>query len=294
MQNNQNIVPKELRYGRKIGIIKRIVKRNKKLHRFFFKLFRCNRYVWILQNFWKDTDKLFNCISIETCAICNRRCSYCPISKDSRPQAMMTDKLFDKIIKELKELNYKGDVILSNFGEPLLDKRLAAFIRKIKGELGSKSTFFTNGDFLTKERFNELISAGVDNIEISQHDPEPSDPIKNLFAQISPEDWKHISYKIVKEGTQTLTDYGGLVDVETLRPFSCYPYRIIVRADGSVPLCCGDYYNEVNFGNANQRKLIDIWNNPFYRKIRNELKRGIFNLEICKRCRGILLPPKKI
>jgi len=291
IKNNQNTIPKELRKGRKV-YIKRIIKSSKILHRFLYKLLRCNQHVWILSNFWKNTDKLFNCISIETCAICNRRCLYCPISKDPRPQVMMSDDLFDKIISELEELNYRGDIILSNFGEPLLDKRLATFVRRIKEELGSKVTFFTNGDFLTKERFDELISAGTDNIEISQHDPELSDILK-LFSQLSSCDWKYVSFKIVKEDTQTLTDYGGLVDVETLRPFSCNPYRIIIRADGSVPLCCGDYFNEVNFGNVNQSKLIDIWNSPVYRKIRNELKRGIFNLEICKRCRGIL-PPKNM
>jgi radical SAM protein with 4Fe4S-binding SPASM domain len=292
MKKNQNIIPKELRQGRKPGIIRRVIKRNRRLHRFLYKLLRCNRYVWILQNFWRDTDKLFNCISIETCAICNRKCPYCPISKDPRSQVMMSNELFDKIIKELKELNYRGDVILSNFGEPLLDKRLATFIRIIKRELGCKVIFFTNGDFLTKEKFDELIAAGADDIEISQHDPEPSDVLKKLFSQLSSSDLKHVSFKIVKEDTLTLTDYGGLIDVESLHPFSCNPYRIIVRADGNVPLCCGDYYNEVNFGNVNQKKLIDIWNSPFYRKIRNELKRGIFNFEICKRCRGIL-PPKK-
>jgi 8-amino-3,8-dideoxy-alpha-D-manno-octulosonate transaminase len=291
MKKNQNIIPKELIQGRKPWF-RQIIKSNRTLYRFFYKLLRCNKYIWILRNFWKDTDKLFSYISIETCPICNRKCIFCPIRNDTTPREMMSNELFDKIIRELKELNYRREIILSLYGEPLLDKRLEKFVRKIKVELGSKVTFFTNGDFLTTKRFRELVFAGVDLIVVTQHDPEPSETIKNLFSQISSAEWKYISYKIIKEDSQILTNRGGLVEVNTLHPITCIPSLIFVRADGSIPLCCNDYYNEVNFGNVNQKKLIDIWNSPFYRKIRNELKRGVFNFEICKRCRGTLLPKK--
>ena len=283
-----NVISQEMIQGRKVWF-KRIIKSNRTLYGFLYKFFRCNRYVFILRNFWKDTDGLFNHISIETCAICNRKCSFCPISEDVTPRGMMSNELFDKIVKELKKLHYRGSIALSNYGEPLLDKRLAKFAEKIKEQLGSKIIINTNGDFLTKERFRELISAGVDMFCVSQHNSEPSAAIKNLFSKITPAERKnHISYIIVKEDSIGLINQGGLVKVNSIYPFLCRLQCMIIRADGSVPFCCCDYYNKVNFGNANQCKLIDIWNNSSYKKIRAEIKRGIFNLEICKKCRGIL------
>lgn len=287
MKNNERIILDDLVQGKRMRF-KQIIKSNKTFYKILFKFIRCNKYVWILRNFYKNTDNLFNCISIETCAICNRRCSFCPQSSDTKPRAMMSNELFDKILKELKELNYRGDIILSSFGEPLLDKRLENFIRRIKTELISKVIFFSNGDFLTIDRFRKLVSAGIDLIDLSQHDPEPSEVIKNLFSQISLSELKYISFKAVKEDTITLSTWGGLIELDTLHPLSCNPYRLTVRADGIVPLCCFDYYKEGNFGNVNKIKLIEIWDSSFYRKVRKELKKGIFNLEICQRCRGII------
>jgi len=286
-QKSTDIIPKEVMRGRETRL-KRIIKSNKILYSFFYKLLRCNRYLFILRNFRRDTDFLFKSISIETCSICNRKCSFCPVDQDTSQKEMMRDELFNKILAELRELNFHGEIGLSNYGEPLLDERLAEFIARIKANLGSKITISTNGDFLTREKFGELVSAGVDILHISQHDPGPSETIKNLFAQISPAEWKYISYEIVKGDSVTLTNRGGLLKIKTFYPFYCAPQHTIIRANGDVCFCCNDYYNEVPLGNVKKSKLIDIWNSSFYRKIRNEIKSGIFNLLICQRCLGIL------
>ncbi|MBN2421473.1 SPASM domain-containing protein, partial [Candidatus Woesearchaeota archaeon] len=57
--------------------------------------------------------------------------------------------------------------------------------------------------------------------------------------------------------------------------------------EGNVVLCCNDYFSSIKFGNVKKEKLIDIWNKPNYRKIREDLEKGIFNLDICKKCVGI-------
>jgi len=286
MKKSRNIIPNEVIQGRNTWL-KRIIKSNRLLYRLIFQLRNCNHFVFILKNFWRDTDSLFKFLIIETCPLCNRQCSFCPVSQDKIPKEMMNDKLFNKILTELKELNFHDNICLTSYGEPLLDKRLARFIKQIKTTLGSEVAIFTNGDFLTIEKFKELVSAGIDRIHISQHDSEPSETIKNLFSQISQDELKYISYEFTNENSVTLANRGGLVEVKTLHPFYCSPQQMIIRADGSVPLCCNDYYKEVNFGNVKEEKLIAIWNKPFYRKIRNEIKKGIFNLEICKKCLGI-------
>ena len=199
----------------------------------------------------------------------------------------MPTEVFTKILKELKELNFRGEVGLSNYGEPLLDERLPNFVQQIKKELGSRIVISTNGDFLTFNKFKELVSVGVDLFHISQHDLEPSETIKNLFSQLTPSEWKYISYEIVKEDSITLANRGGSLKMKTFHPFYCDVQHTIIRATGEVCFCCNDYYNEVKLGNVKNERLIDIWNKPFYRRIRNEIKRGIFKLSICKKCLGI-------
>jgi len=277
---------------RRKSLFERIIKSNEKLYESLWKL--KHYFVILYYKFNKKADSIFKLVEIETWPICNRKCSFCPLSQDKSPLQMMSDELFNKIINELKELHFKGDVSLSSYGEPLLDKRLAGFTKRIKRELGSKIIINTNGDFLTIDKFRELVSAGIDTIVVSQHDKEPSLAIKNLFSHVTALKLKHLIFTIVNEDSE-LCNRGGSVKVknpQTLRPF-CNNINMYIKADGNVRICCNDYYNEVKLGDINESKMIDIWNSPFFKKIRNENKRGILNLPICKRCRGIL-PPKKM
>lgn len=126
-------------------LFKRIIKSNKKLYESLWKL--KHFFVISYYKFNKKADSIFKYVEIETCPICNRKCSFCPISQDKTPKKMMSDELFNKIINELKELHFKDDVSLSSYGESLLDKRLAGFAKRIKAELGSKIIINTNGNF---------------------------------------------------------------------------------------------------------------------------------------------------
>jgi radical SAM protein with 4Fe4S-binding SPASM domain len=286
MKQKSNTIPYAVRAGEK-NIIKRWIKHNKVLYPFLYKLLRCNHTIFILKNFWKNTDKLFNSVEIETTSICNRKCSFCPVAYDTRPKQVMPGDLIEKILSELKELKFNGLISFAGYGEPLLDKRLENIVEKIKKELNSPIEVVTNGDFLTYERFKQLIAKGAGIFRLSQHDKEPSEAIKLLFRNIKEDELKYIIFQEATEGSITFANRGGSVpNLKTLHPFYCSPLHLIIRADGSVPLCCNDYYKEVNFGNVKNERIIDIWNKPFYRKIRNEIKRGIFNLPICKRCLG--------
>jgi len=295
MEKSRNfVIPKE--FIRKKSLFKSIIRSNKKLHNFLWK-FKMNvkRYFIVLYyRFNKKADSIFKIVEIETCPICNRRCSFCPITYDKNPPEIMSEELFNKIVAELKKLKFKGEIYLSSYGEPLLDKRLARFAKKIKVELGSKIIINTNGDFLTEEKFRELVLAGIDTINVSQHDKEPSLAIRNLFSQVTTLKLKHLVFTVKNEDSE-LFNRGGSVKVKNLPPSVpfCNITHMFIRADGNVRFCCNDYYCEVKLGNVNQKKLVDIWNDPFYRKIRNETRKGIFNLKICKRCLGIL-PPRKI
>ena len=60
-----------------------------------------------------------------------------------------------------------------------------------------------------------------------------------------------------------------------------------LNLNGDVSVCCNDFYNEINFGNVNNQSFMSIWNSKKYLKFRKDIKRGIFNYPVCKRCVGI-------
>ena len=81
---------------------------------------------------------------------------------------LMEDEVFDKILNELSRYNDWIEMIcLNSDGEPLLDKKIALRIKKLK-DIGIKRVnISTNGQLLTREKIRELLESGLDDIRIS-------------------------------------------------------------------------------------------------------------------------------
>ncbi len=62
--------------------------------------------------------------------------------------------------------------------------------------------------------------------------------------------------------------------------------RLIVLADGSIPLCCEDTPRaEFNFGNVTGADPIELWNSTRFMKIREVHKKGLKNrIKVCADC----------
>jgi len=255
------------------------------IYKHYFKFRYNSSFYFILRNLFRDIDTL-EFLYIETVSHCNRKCVFCPVAFDKSPGKFMEEKIFYKIIDNLVVMKFNGLLNLSNYGEPLLDRRLLKFVKYAKEKLNNdvKIEFFSNGDLLTTEKAKEFLRNGVDIICISQHDLEPSRQISELKKH----NWGgKIVFGVVNANSKGLSNRAGSVDVNGFNPIYCRPDSSIIRADGTVCLCCNDYYNEVSFGNVKKKSLEEIWNNDSYRKIRKKLKHGNFDLQLCKRCRGV-------
>lgn len=105
---------------------------------------------------------------IETIRACNARCKMCTIPQWKDKNSVMSEELFDKIVKEIAEYKeWINTVCLSRNGEPLLDKNLTKKIKKLK-ECGIKNvTLSTNASLLNKETSLALINSGLDDIMFS-------------------------------------------------------------------------------------------------------------------------------
>lgn len=108
---------------------------------------------------------------IQTNNICNASCIMCPNSsiKNKKPE-VMSDELFEKIIKEIaEEKNQFIAVFLYLKNEPLTDKDIFNKYKKIK-QLSNENILtglITNGSLLDSKRVEELKESDLDQIRIS-------------------------------------------------------------------------------------------------------------------------------
>ena len=145
--------------------------------------------------------------TIETCNNCNARCIMCPKGqKGTKSLQLMEDSVFERIAEELQEYSSWVEMVcLNSDGEPLLDKKIAERIRKLK-DIGMKHVnISTNAQLLTKERAQELLEAGLDDIRISL-----DGFTKETFEKVR----KGLNYDMVKENVLNLIEMRNCMDSE--------------------------------------------------------------------------------
>ena len=74
-----------------------------------------------------DNKPLFSSLDINITELCNRKCVFCPrVNENEYPNQNLNIDLglINKISEELINLNYQGEIVISGFGEPTLNKDL--------------------------------------------------------------------------------------------------------------------------------------------------------------------------
>jgi len=127
-------------------------------------------------NVTKNKTALFSSIGIETGAVCNRRCYFCPNAYAERADEWMSDELFEKVIGDLVKLNYKGRVELYIYNEPTRDPRLLDMIAQVRGRLPRACIMInTNGDyFKRKGDIVRLFEAGLNQLQVNIYNAKES------------------------------------------------------------------------------------------------------------------------
>lgn len=224
-------------------------------------------------------------VQIATIDRCNNSCWHCPRSYIKGTGKLMKREVFDKIIDELAEWGYDGQVTLYLKNEPLLDERLEELIVYTRSKLPKNEIMISsNGRILTKERLNALKDAGLDTCFVSCYDKQTYDKVK---------DWDVGSHKFFKlsknEISERFNNRGGNVDVggppvldkPCLRPF----LQMYIDYNGKAILCCADYKQEVIMGDVHDQTLKEIWNSEKYKKYRDYMKSGKRSeLKLCSKC----------
>lgn len=240
----------------------------------------------------------FETIALETTTYCNLRCSFCPNSKYDRGleknKKLMDERVFRKIIDELSEIRFRGKVLLFSYGEPFTDERMADWISYTRKKLPkAQIEINSNGFLMSVERYKEVVKSGVDKINVTQYGQVMPPNVKKVYEYLKtrPKSENKITYRTLN--LNELSNRGGEIEVENSVneevPICMYPkaYALTIDYKGNMVLCCNDYHGNIVFGNLGEKKLIEILKNSDFYKIMNEIRRGVYRLDICKKCVGV-------
>lgn len=243
----------------------------------------------------KDQVPLFEYIEIETVNRCNGVCSFCPVNKkiDPRTSQKMNEKLFYRIIDQLGDLDYEGELSLFSNNEPLLDERIVQFHRYAREKLPkARIHMFTNGTLFTLPLFTELISY-LDELVIDNYMQELKliRPVEEIvrYVEEHPELRKKVTV-VLRKPNEILTSRGGDApnrkELVSYRTETCaLPFeQMIIRPDGKVSLCCNDPLGKNTLGDVSVESLTEVWYGDGFQKARECIARGREQWEHCKFC----------
>lgn len=261
--------------------------------------------------------KLFSKIDIEINNICTRKCIFCPKYKDERKENIeLPIETIQKIVSELKELNYTGRIQLSNFNEPTTDERLPEIIEYIHDNLPKCYILFhSNGDvYKTPEQYVKLFENGLRGIQLNIYDVKNKDYLIELHDRVIEQYGEDkfnkntdkrfstnskISFFFIDETkfiserktTYRMQNRAGNLQwlvsnpIKPLYKMCGHPFRtMVIRSTGDVVICCEDYYNENIIGNVNTNSLTNIWMCEKIQTIRKNLLYWNRNMIPCNKC----------
>ena len=109
-------------------------------------------------------------LQIENTSVCQASCSFCPYPVVSKLRKLgnMSMVLFKKVLDEAASIDLISQVCITGLGEPLLDRFIVDRVRYAR-EKKPQATIdlFTNGVYLTPERFEALKGAGISSVQVS-------------------------------------------------------------------------------------------------------------------------------
>jgi hypothetical protein len=135
-------------------------------------------------------------VHIETQAICNAKCTFCPYPTMDRQGDKMSDGLIEKIIRDLKEIPAQLPFVIAPFkvNDPFLDVRIFWVCEQINHHLpNAKLRLFTNGSPLRRKSWNVWQRYATWSI-CGFHLMKPRRTLtKNLWLFLSPEPLKDLT-----------------------------------------------------------------------------------------------------
>jgi radical SAM protein with 4Fe4S-binding SPASM domain len=225
---------------------------------------------------------------------CNRSCIFCPKSDDAiapNQNHKMPSILYKKMAQELKEIEFKGTIMIAGYGEPLLNKDVIEICQIFSEFCNVEIT--TNGDPLDEKYIKDLYEAGTNKIIISMYDGEHQiDTFNEMFRKAGIDCEKYILRdrwytKDYNYGVK-LTNRAGVLNSSKIieKNKQCfYPfYSMMVDWNGDVFLCTQDWNRRIKTGNLMLNTILEVWDSNILKKYRKHLFDSKRDLPPCNTC----------
>ena len=131
-----------------------------------------NIYSKVIKNASKIPPRIFQ---IENTNFCNARCIMCPHTIMKRKAKTMTQNDFEKICGNVLDYIPISSIIITGFGEPLIDQGIIEKIKWLNNIYNEvEIDIYTNASLLTNEISNELLKLKIHKINFSINGTEKS------------------------------------------------------------------------------------------------------------------------
>lgn len=253
-------------------------------------------------------------VSLETLALCNAACTFCPYPTLERKGQKMPTELIHRLIDEMTGFEKTFSFSPFKVNEPLLDKRIYDICERFSQCEHGRIRLFTNGSPLTHKTIERI--AGLEKIDhlwisLNSVDPEHYKALmgldyektaRNLDA-LHKQDFPHeVVVSSVGAGNRWFVDYcrnrwpkfrpqlipntGWLgyteEDYDEVPDESCSRWwELSIMASGVVSLCCMDSDGSYAIGDVNEQTLLEVYNSQGERR-EELLSRKQINP--CQRC----------
>ncbi|HTM07475.1 MAG TPA: SPASM domain-containing protein [Verrucomicrobiae bacterium] len=236
---------------------------------------------------------LFKIILIETLNICTRKCWFCKFGQERQDgtRSEMDWPTIDRILENLRDLDYRGRISWFWINEPLMDKRLPEILKLTKSRCPRAFvSLVTNGDLLSQTRYEVLRQNGLDALGVSIYDDETHAKIRPLrrhgvvmldMRGPGPVWLENRAGSVKQHAAFFENDKKRFLRRSCDRPFT----GLTINARGQAVLCCSDMYSDVAMGDVKEQRLEEIWRGERFNQYRRRLEEsGRKGLKLCEDC----------
>jgi radical SAM protein with 4Fe4S-binding SPASM domain len=238
--------------------------------------------------------ELFKVINIETRNTCTKACWFCKFGLERQDEALMEMDwpTIERIVYNLKDLNYRGRISWYGINEPLLDKRMLDILRFTKRHCPHAFlSFISNGDLLDAGVYENLRRSGLDALGVSIYNDKTFEKVNRI------KDDRLVLLEMRAPPPGRLENRAGSIRQQpayefedNLRHFENSPCArpfsmMVLNPKGQVVLCASDMYGDVIMGDVQEQRLEEIWNNERFDHYRRTLtEQGRKSLKLCQGC----------
>lgn len=255
-------------------------------------------------------------IHLETLAVCNAACNFCPYPTLERQGTRMPEGLIAKVLRDLQDVPQDLPFTIAPFkvSDPFIEKRLFDIIEAVRRQLPSANiALITNAAAMTDRHLDRL--SGIDiirNITVSLNDHRPEEytrlmgiPYARTIARMRALHQRYragdfrfeVSVSRVCDSTAADLEFRDFVKNEfpgflpTLAPRNDWIgqmdlitsadripdvgcdrwFMMSITATGKVALCCMDGEEKHVIGDVARQHVLEIYNSPGYRVMRETL-----------------------